>query len=93
MSIYQQFVEALESDKVEFYRNLSDGSLLEIDMRDGKELLFESSTQVLMDFSSERTPTHIEIGKVTDRRILKLLTKALKTAPWSDERVRPQRRA
>jgi hypothetical protein len=88
MTRYKQLVDAIDDKQVTFYRNLADGSLLEIDMPDGTEILFDSSEKTLSDFSADRTPTHIEIGEVTERRVLKLLMEALETARYSDERIR-----
>lgn len=87
MSRYKQLVDAIDDNRVTFYRNLSDGSLLEIDMPDGTEIVFNSSDKTLSDFSADRIPTHVEIGQVTEPRILKVLLEALETARYSDERV------
>ena len=84
---YEQIVDAIDHNRVTFYRNLTDGSLLEIDIPDGTEILFDSSAKTLSSFSADRTPTHVEIGEVTEPRILKLLMEALETARWSDERI------
>ena len=84
---YEQIVDAINDNRVTFYRNQTEGSLLEIDMPDGTEILFDSSAKTLSSFSAHRTPTHVEIGEVTEPRILKLLAEALATARYSDERV------
>ena len=84
---YEQIVDAINNNRVTFYRNQTEGSLLEIDMPDGTEILFDSSAKTLSSFSADRTPTHVEIGEVTEPRILKLLMEALATARYSDERV------
>ena len=86
-SRYKQLVDAIDDNRVTFYRNLSDGFLLEIDMPDGTEIVFNSSDKTLSDFSADRTPTHVEIGEVTEPRILKVLVNALETARYSDERI------
>ena len=85
---YEQIVDAINHNRVTFYRNLSDGSLLEIDMPDGTEILFDSSAKTLWGFSADRTPTHVEIGEVTEPRILKLLMEAHEAARYGDERIR-----
>ncbi len=87
MTRYKQLVDAIDDNRVTFYRNLTEGSLLEIDMPDGTEILFNSSDNTLSDFSADRTPTHVEIGKVTEPRIVKVLKEALETARYSDERI------
>jgi len=84
---YEKIVDAINDNRVTFYRNLTDGSLLEIDMPDGTEILFDSSAKTLSSFSADRIPTHVEIGKVTEPRILKLLMEELETARDSDERI------
>ena len=80
-------MDAIDNNQVTFYRNLTEGSLLEIAMPDGTEILFDSSDKTLSDFSVDRIPTHIEIGKVTEPQVLKLLMEAFETARYSDERV------
>ena len=87
MTRYKQLVDAIDNNQVAFYRNLTEGSLLEIDMPDGTEILFDSSDKTLSDFSADRIPTHVEIGKVTEPQVLKVLMEALETARYSDERV------
>jgi hypothetical protein len=84
---YEQIVDAIDHNRLTFYRNLTDGSLLEIDMPDGTEILFDSSAKTFSSFSADRIPTHVEIGEITEPRILKLLMEALETARYSDERV------
>lgn len=87
MTRYKQLVDAIDSNQVTFHRSFTEGSLLEIDMPDGTEILFDSSDKTLSDFSANRIPTHVEIGKVTELRVLKVLMEALETARYSDERV------